>query len=104
MEQKKMSLLESHPELAKEWDVIANEKLNPNQTPDTVTAKSRRIAGWLFEYFDPKTEHTFKIKWKQMICHRTEFSEPNPFMRGGELLPDVYEVLLRKLEEEERKK
>ena len=104
MEQKKISLLESHPELAKEWDVIRNEKLNPNQTPDTVTAKSRRVAWWLFQYYDPNTEHTFKIRWKQMISTRAESSEPNPFMRGGELLPCVYEALLRELEEEERRK
>lgn len=70
---KKNSLSVTHPELAAQWDPIANGSL----TPQIVTAKDLRIAAW---------RCALHHQWKERICVRAARDRGCPYCSGAKTL------------------
>ena len=74
----KNSLLETHPEIAKEWHPTKNGKLKP----EDVVAGSTRKVWWYRPYDDPETGKHFDFEWKARIFNRTINRTDCPYLTG----------------------
>ena len=86
--EKKKSLAETYPELAKEWHPTRNESLRP----ENVTAGSSKKAWWLLPYDVPEdypVEHLrgkhFDFEWEARINHRAN-GAGCPYLSGQAVL------------------
>lgn len=66
-ENRRKSLIETHPELCKEW----NYKRNGNLRPEDVTAGCNKKVWWLLPYDDLETGKHFDFEWEAIIKSRT---------------------------------
>ena len=77
-----MSLIESNPELAKEWHPTKNGDLSPKD----VTPGSGKKVWWLCPYDDPKTGKHFDFEWEAYISHRAR-GIGCPYLSGKAVWP-----------------
>ena len=63
----KNSIVNTHPDLVKEWDFDKNKNININY----VSAGCNKKVWWKMPYDDPRTGKHFDFEWESTIGHRT---------------------------------
>ena len=93
MRNKRKTLAEEVPELAKQWHPTKNGDLKPTD----VTLYSNKKVWWLYSYDDPETGKHFDFEWPSNVRVRTR-RKSCPFLSGRAVWPG-YNDLASKLPE-----
>lgn len=82
MRNKRKTLAEEAPELAKQWHPTKNGDLKPTD----VTPYSNKKVWWLYSYDDPETGKHFDFEWPSDVRDRTR-RKSCPFLSGRAVWP-----------------
>lgn len=80
MNNKKASILITHPIAAKMW----HPTKNADYDVEDITFGSEKMVWWFYPYDDPKTGKHFDFEWKQQVCSLVK-TEICPFLQNKRL-------------------
>lgn len=81
-ERKFISLAESRPDLAAEW----NHKKNGILKPEDIAHKSGKKVWWIQYDKNPVNDKLIKFEWEDTVIHRSVDGRGNPFKSGHKIL------------------